>query len=214
MKKVIVIGANGLTAQQVISRLIKQLNVQLSLFVRQASKLHTVHDDKQINILEGDAINMDDLRAAIQGQDIVISTLGGMDLDVKTENIVKVMRELGVKRLIAISAGGIYDELPEPFNSWDKQVVGYTRPTNLRTAEVIEHSPLEYTILRPVWLTDKSSEEFQLTKKGEVFKGTETSRASLGRFIANIVENPQLHIRENLGISQPNTEGDRPAAYC
>ncbi len=213
MKKVIVIGANGVTAQQVISRLIKQPNVQLSLFVRQASKLHIVHDDKQINILEGDAINMDDLRAAIQGQEIVISTLGGMDLDIKTENIVKVMRELRVKRLIAISAGGIYDELSEPFNSWDKQVVGYTRPTNLRTAEVIEHSPLEYTILRPVWLTDKSSEEFQLTKKGEVFKGTETSRASLGRFIANIVENPQLHIRENLGISQPNTEGDRPAAY-
>lgn len=170
MKKVIVIGANGLTAQQVISRLIKQPNVQLSLFVRQASKLHTVHDDKQINIFEGDAINMDDLRAAIQGQDIVISTLGGMDLDVKTENIVKVMQELGVKRLIAISAGGIYGELPEPFNSWDKQMVGYTRPTNLRTAEVIEHSPLEYTILRPVWLTDKSSEEFQLTKKGEVLR--------------------------------------------
>ncbi len=213
MKKVIVIGANGVTAQQVISRLIKQPNVQLSLFVRQASKLHIVHDDKQINIFEGDAINMDDLRAAIQGQEIVISTLGGMDLDIKTENIVKVMRELRVKRLIAISAGGIYDELSEPFNSWDKQMVGYTRPTNLRTAEVIEHSPLEYTILRPVWLTDKSSEEFQLTKKGEVFKGTETSRASLGRFIANIVENPQLHIRENLGISQPNTEGDRPAAY-
>ena len=213
MKKVIVIGANGVTAQQIISRLIKQPNVQLSLFVRQASKLHIVLDDKQINIFEGDAINMDDLRAAIQGQEIVISTLGGMDLDIKTENIVKVMRELRVKRLIAISAGGIYDELSEPFNSWDKQVVGYTRPTNLRTAEVIEHSPLEYTILRPVWLTDKSSEEFQLTKKGEVFKGTETSRASLGRFIANIVENPQLHIRENLGISQPNTEGDRPAAY-
>ena len=50
MKKVIVIGANGVTAQQVISRLIKQPNVQLSLFVRQASKLHIVHDDKQINI--------------------------------------------------------------------------------------------------------------------------------------------------------------------
>ena len=213
MKKVIVIGANGVTAQQIISRLIKQPNVQLSLFVRQASKLHIVHDDKQINIFEGDAINMDDLRAAIQGQEIVISTLGGMDLDIKTENIVKVMRELRVKRLIAISAGGIYDELSEPFNSWDKQVVGYTRPTKKRTKEVIEHSALEYTILPPVWLTDKSSEEFQLTKKGEVFKGTETSRASLGRFIANIVENPQLHIRENLGISQPNTEGDRPAAY-
>ena len=76
---------------------------------------------------------------------------------------------MGVKRLIAISAGGIYDELPEPFNSWDKQMVGYTRPTNLRTTEVIEHSPLEYTILRPVWLTDKSIEEVELTQKGEIF---------------------------------------------
>lgn len=65
MKKVIVIGANGLTAQQVISRLIKQPDVQLSLFVRQASRLHTVQDDKRINIFEGDATNVDDLRAAI-----------------------------------------------------------------------------------------------------------------------------------------------------
>ena len=79
--------------------------------------------------------------------------------------------------------------------------------------EVIENSSLEYTILRPVWLTDKSIEVIELTQKGEVFKGTETSRASLGRFITDIVENPQLRIRENLGISQPDTEGDRPAAY-
>ncbi|ENU47280.1 SDR family oxidoreductase [Acinetobacter nosocomialis] len=213
MKKVIVIGASGLTAQQVISRLIKQPNVKLSLFMRQASKLSSLHDNKQISIFEGNATDIDDLRTAIQGQDIVISTLGGMDLDIKTANIVKVMQELKVNRLIAISAGGIYDELPEPFNSWDKQMVGYTRPTNLRTAEVIEHSPLEYTILRPVWLTNKSIEEFELTQKGEIFKGTETSRASLGRFIADIVENPQLYIRENLGLSQPNTEGNRPAAY-
>lgn len=213
MKKVIVIGANGLTARQVISRLIEQPDVQLTLFIRQASKLHTLYDDKQIDIFKGDAINLDDLRLAIQGQDIVISTLGGMDLDVKMANIVKMMLELGVKRLIAISAGGIYDELPEPFNFWDKQMVGYTRPTNLKTAEIIEHSSLEYTILRPVWLTDKLIEDVDLTQKGEIFNGTETSRASLGRFITNIVKNPQLHIRENLGISQPNTEGDKPAAY-
>lgn len=212
MEKVIVLGANGLTAQQVISQLINQHDVQLTLFVRQTSKLHTVLY-KQINIFEGDATNMDDLRAAIKGQDIVISTLGDRELDIKTGNIVKVMVELGVKRLIAISAGGIYDELPEPFNSWDKQMVGYTRPINLKTTEVIENSLLEYTLLRPVWLTEKPSENFELTKKGEIFKGTETSRASLGRFIVDMVENPQLHIRENLDISQPDTEGDRPAAY-
>ncbi|MFH4176155.1 NAD(P)H-binding protein [Acinetobacter baumannii] len=45
-------------------------------------------------------------------------------------------------------------------------MVGYTRPINLRTAEVIEQSSLQYTILRPVWLTDKSIEEYELTQKG------------------------------------------------
>lgn len=45
----------------------------------------------------------------------------------KTENIVRAMRQAGVPRLVVMSAGGIYDELPEPFNSWDKSVVGHTR---------------------------------------------------------------------------------------
>ena len=212
MKKIIVLGANGLTAQQVTSRLLSLDNIQLTLFQRQASKLDTlIH--QQSMIFEGDAMNINDLKTAFQGQDIVINTMGGMDLDIKTANVVKVMEELEIKRLIAINAGGIYDELPEPFNSWDKQMVGYTRPVNLKAANIIENSSLEYTILRPVWLTNNVTEKFELTQKSEIFKGTETSRASLGRLIANLVENPQMHIKENLGISQPNTDGTRPAAY-
>lgn len=92
--------------------------------------------------------------------------MGGPDLDVKTVNVVRAMEEVGARRIIAISAGGIYDELPEPFNAWDKGMVGHVRPSNLRTAEVIEQSSLAYTVLRPVWLTDKPAEVFQLTKKG------------------------------------------------
>lgn len=83
----------------------------------------------------------------------------------------------------------------------------------MRTVEIIERSSLHYTILRPVWLTDKNVEDYELTQKGEMFKGTEASRASLGRFIAEIVENPQLYIGENIGISQPNTDDEKPAAY-
>lgn len=212
MKKVILIGASGHTSQQITPRILEQADVQLTLFSRNIKGLKIL-EDKHVRLIEGNANNLESLTHAIQGQDIVISTMGDMDLDVKTENIVQVMQELQVQRLIAISAGGIYDELPKAFNDWDKHMVGYTRPINLRTAEVIEQSSLQYTILRPVWLTDKPIEEYELTQKGELFKGTETSRASLGRFIATVVENPQLYIGENLGISQPNIEGDRPAAY-
>ncbi|WP_237561398.1 SDR family oxidoreductase [Frateuria defendens] len=212
MKNVILIGANGRTSREIIPRLLEQDDVRLTLFLRRASRLQFLQSDR-VRLVEGDATNMADLREAIRGQDIVVSTMGGMDLDVKTANIVSAMKDEGARRIIVISAGGIYDELPEPFNAWDKRMAGQYRPVNLRTAQVVEQSSLTYTILRPVWLTDKPTEVFQLTKKGETYKGTETSRASIGRFVADVVKNPALHANENLGISQPGTDGDRPAAY-
>ncbi len=212
MRKVTLLGANGSTSRAIIPRLLKQDDVELTLFARRAERLRDLKS-KNVRIVEGDAMNLDTLREAIKGRDIVISAMGGMDLGDTTENVVRVMEELGVRRLIAISAGGIYEELPEPFNSWDKEMTGYTRPTNLKTADVIEKSSLDYTILRPVWLTNKATEEVELTTKGETYKGTETSRASLARFITDLVENPNLYVNENLGISQPHTEGAKPAAY-
>lgn len=212
MKNVIIVGAHGRTSAEIIPRLIEQPDVELILFLRRAERLQHLAGDR-VSTFEGDVNDSASLERAIHGQDIVVSTLGGMDLDDKTTGIVKVMENVGVHRLIAISAGGIYDELPEQFNAWDLSMVGNTRPINRRTADVIEHSSLDYTILRPVWLTDAPTETFELTRKGETYRGTETSRASLGRFVADVVQNPKLYVRENLGISQPGTDGDRPTAY-
>lgn len=212
MKHIVLLGANGHTAREIIPRLLEQDDVVLTLFLRRVERMKDLEGER-VRIVEGDATNGDDLRQAVKDQDVVISAMGGMDLGDKTEAVVKAMEETGVSRIIAISAGGIYDELPEPFNSWDRDMVGYTRSTHRKTADVIERSSLDYTILRPVWLTDKSIEAVKLTRKGETFKGTETSRASLGRFVADLVKHPERHRYENLGISQPGTDGDRPAAY-
>lgn len=201
MKNVLILGAAGLSAAAIIPRLLQQADVKLTLFARPGKKL-PAQENERIHIIKGDALNEADMKQAVAGQNIVISTLGGMDLAEKTENIVRAMQASGVPRLIVISAGGIYDELPEPFNSWDKSVVGHTRPVNLRTAEIAEQSGLQYTVLRPVWLNNREVEDFVLTKKGETYLGKETSRASLGRIIADMVANPARHANENLGISQ------------
>jgi uncharacterized protein YbjT (DUF2867 family) len=212
MKNVILIGASGRSSREIIPRLLEQDDVTLTLFLRRASRMQHMRSDRT-NVVDGDAAELTDLTRAIRGQDIVISTMGGMDLAVKTANIVKAMKEVGARHIIVFSAGGIYGELPESFNAWDKSMVGQYRPINRKTAEVVEQSGLTYTILRPVWLTDKPTEEFQLTQKGETYKGTETSRASIGRFVADIANNPERYANQNLGISQPNTDGNRPAAY-
>lgn len=212
MKNVILIGANGETAKEIIPRVLEQKDVKLTLFLRRSSRMQDMQSAR-VNVVEGDATNFSDLAKSIKGQDIVISTMGGSDLESKTANIVKAMKEVGTNRIIITSAGGIYDELPEPFNSWDRSRVGRDRVINRKTADVVEQSTLAYTVLRPVWLTNKPTEQIVLTRKGETYKGTETSRASLARFIAALVKDPASHVRESLGIAQPNTDGDRPAAY-
>ncbi|MBF7693278.1 SDR family oxidoreductase [Acinetobacter pollinis] len=212
MKKVLILGANGHTSQEIIPRLLNQDDIEITLFIRNTNdNLPFTHP--KAHYIKGDALNIDDLKKAMHGQNIVVSTLGGMDLDIKTHNIIKAMQYHGIERLIAINAGGIYNELPEPFNSWDKTMVGSTRPINLKAANLIESSELEYTILRPVWLTNKSIETFELTYKGEPFKGTETSRASIAKVIVDIIKDPSIQTRKNIGISQPNTDGTKPLAY-
>jgi len=212
MKKVALLGANGRTAREIIHRIINKPDIQLTVFLRNANRIKSIIDEQTI-VIDGNANNREDLKKTIRGQDIVISALGGMELDKQTQNIVDVMEELQVKRLVAISAGGIYDELPEPFNTWDKSMVGQTRPINLATTQVIETSNLDYTILRPVWLTNKETTEVQLTDKGETYKGTETSRASIAKFIVDIIDDFNRYKNRNLGITQPGTDGDKPAAF-
>lgn len=212
MKHVIIIGANGRTAREIIPRLAAQEDVVLTLFLRRAERIADLVTD-EMRVIEGDAHDPEAVQAALRGHDIVIVAAGGMDLHETTLGVVAAAERADATRIITISAGGIYDELPEPFNSWDVAMVGETRPVNRGAADAVERSSLDYTILRPVWLTDKSVTEVELTRKGEVYKGTETSRASLGAFIAGIVADPSTYVHENLGIAQPGTDGDRPAAY-
>lgn len=38
--------------------------------------------------------------------------------------VVAAAKQTGARRIITISAGGIYEDLPEPFNTWDLRMVG------------------------------------------------------------------------------------------
>lgn len=102
------------------------------------------------------------------------------------------MQENAVKRIIAISSIGIYEM---PLKS---ALVPYRK-----LADVIEGSGLDYTILRPDWFTNGNEIDYAITKKGEPETVSAISRKSIAAFIATIIENPELHTNENLGISKP-----------
>lgn len=191
MKKVIVIGASGSLAGEVINAL-KQLNdVSLTLFVRSKKRLSTSAVNGS-TVVEGDALNYDDVKNAIAGQDIVYVNLAG-NLEVMGNNIVRAMKDTKVRRIIAISSIGIYDK---PLR---QVLVPYKK-----LADIIENAGLDYTILRPDWFTDANEVDYAITYKGQPETGTAISRKSIAAFISSIVSNPALHVNDNLGISKPD----------
>jgi uncharacterized protein YbjT (DUF2867 family) len=76
---------------------------------------------------------------------------------------------------------------------------------------VIETSGLDYTILRPAWLTDKDKVNYETTERNDLFKGTEVSRKSVAALITRIIESPMLDSRRNLSVNKPNSDGDKRA---
>lgn len=123
-----------------------------------------------------------------------------------------------VKQLVWISSIGIYDEIPGKFGEWNNEVLGggqedsYLR-TYRKAADVISASDLDYTIIRPAWLTNKDEVEYETTERGEAFKGTEVSRKSIGTLVATIIADPAKYARKDLGVNKPHTDGDKPAWY-
>ena len=191
MKKVVIIGATGSLAHYVIESIKELQHIELSLFVRNKSRLSKSATEGCV-VTEGDATNFNDVKNAITGQDIVYVNLAGK-LEVMAKNIVKAMKEAGVRRIVAISSIGIYE------NPLRSVLIPYRK-----LADIVEASGLDYTILRPDWFTNTNEIDYAITHKGQPESGTAVSRKSIAAFIATIIAKPELHKNENLGISRPN----------
>lgn len=208
MKNVLVLGATGQIAQLAIIFLQNQPDIFLTLFVRDKNKLAPL-PMTNTRIIEGDVLNIDQLTDAMKDQDVVYANLAG-DMEGQTQNIVAGMNTLKIQRLISINTLGIYDEVPGEFGEWNNKEIGEYFPPYRKSADLIESSNLDYTILRAAWLTDENEVDFEITHKADAFKGTVVSRKSIAYLVNQIVENPKLYSKENLGVSKPNSDADKP----
>lgn len=192
MKNVIILGASGNIAGHVIDILLKDENIKLTLFLRNGKRLDT-EALPGCRIIEGNVLDLDQLKEAIRGQDIVYANLAG-DLEAMAKNIVKAMNDTGVKKLIFICSIGIYETPLRPV----------LKPYRA-AADVIETSELNYTILRPTWFTNEDKVDYEITVKGEPERGSVISQKSLATFITKIIDTPGKYSRASLGINKPNS---------
>ncbi len=211
MKKILIVGAHGQTARIVTDKLLADSDVELKLFLRNSERLNEYNDNSRVELIDGDVLDTDALAAVMADVDLVYSNVGGTNLADQAESIIKAMDQAGQKRLIFISSLGAYHEVPGKFGEWNESAIASFLPGFRKSAELIEKSDLDYTMIRPAWMDNNDEIDYETTQKNEPFKGTEVSRKSIADFVIKLINDPSKHIGESVGLNKPNTDGDKPA---
>ena len=192
MTNVLILGANGQLARNTTRVFLRDTDAKLTLYLRRAGRLKNP-DPARAGIVEGDVLDRPTLEAAMKGQDVVYANLAGA-MAKQARTIVDAMQAAGLKRLVFISSMGIYDEVPgEKYRS----VLDPYRDS----AAVVEASDLDYTILRPGWFTQDEAIDYQVTRKGQPFRGHDVSLNSVSDLIVKLALSPTMEVRQSLGVS-------------
>lgn len=209
--KVLILGAGGAIAQHVIQMLQGKPDIKLTLFVRDGSQLKN-NPNLNATIIVGDVLDRNQLDAAVKGQDIIYANLAG-SVDKMAQQIVNSMQANQAKRLIFIASLGIYNEIPGKFGEWNNTMIGEDLVRYRQAADIIEASDLDYTVVRPSWLTDNDETTYETTTKGQPFVGTEVARKAVAAYITHLIEHPDSDLNASMGVNKPGVYGDKPSFY-
>ena len=197
-KRILIIGATGSIGRKLRKTLLEKTDYKITLFSTSAGNLKTMAQ-REVAV-SGNVNNKNDLMKVIKNQDVVFAALSG-DLGTMAKNIVQVMEANSVKRLIFISSMGIYNEIPRSLGGGNLNENSILRPYR-QAADVIEASSLDYTIIRPGWF-DEGSDNYEITRKGEAFKGHDVSRQAICNLVLKLIQQNGYGVRESLGINRP-----------
>jgi len=158
--KICVFGANGKTGKQVVEQALQQGITVVACDLYDSNIKNT---DPKLQFKPGDALDLAYVKRAITGCDAVISVLGvkiGNSKPIVSEGnktIVKAMKELNIKRLITQSAFGAresWKSLPFLYKIIHKLILGPVAQDKNRMEDIVSASDLDWTIIRPIRLTN------------------------------------------------------------
>jgi len=196
-KRILIIGATGSIGSKLRKTLLSKTDYKLTLYSTRANRLQ-VNAGREVAVA-GDVFNKNDLSRAVANQDVVFAALSG-DLGRMAKSIVDVMEKSTTKRLIFITSMGIYNEIPRSVGGGNLNENSMLRPYR-EAADVIESSNLSYTLIRPGWF-DEGSDNYEITRKGELFKGHDVSRQAIANLVLKCIQE-NFGVRESLGINRP-----------
>lgn len=205
--KIIVFGATGGVGRHVVNQAL-QAGYEVTAFVRDLTKLQIEND--HLHVIRGDATNAEEVSAAIAGHDAVISCLGSnkmvaksTQLEEMTQHIVAGMEAHHVKRIVYTASAGINNELPGVGGKMVMKMLQNVLTDHRHAVDLIQaHKDLQYTIVRPLGLTnDDYTGEYREAKEGVPENARNIPRADVAHFILKALGD-DTYIGESVGIAQ------------
>ena len=196
--KVLILGAGGKTGQLVMEKALKAGH-EITALLHEAKP--DEHYPAAVRVVHGDARNPTRLDQVMAGQDAVIDVIGGTkpyletDLESGTAKVVvDVMKRNQVKRLIVVSAMGVADSVTHASFFYEHLLMplflGGIMRDKARMEDVVEHSGIDFVIVRPPLLKD-SDETGQIhTVTGED-KAHTITRGDLAQFLVDQLASDQ-----------------------
>ena len=206
MKNILLLGATGTAGSAITEKLLSDTDYHITLFARHAEDMFS--DSPRTTVVNGDAENIEDLKKAMQGQNVVYCAISGDALPKIAKNIVAVMSECDTKRLIFMGAVGIYNEIPDEIDGEDNLDNEPAQLPNRQAVDIVEASGLNYTIIRPGYLKEGEENDFVLSVKGEPARGYITTIPSLAKLAVQLISEESLYVRKSVSITRDATQGN------
>ncbi len=195
--RIVIFGANGDTGREAVAHCLKAGHDVVGA-VRRPETLDGIEDIEVVKIDLGERAT---LVAAMQGADLVVSCLGHGSLSASKKftdlystsmrAYLAAMAEAGVKRIMALSSGGVVEDPAAPW-FYTKLLRRYLINTYVdmaRMETILEEADgIEWTAIRLTYLRPGKSKTF-LVKEGRLGEGSfQIHFTDAGRFIAEEAE--------------------------
>ncbi|XP_067616768.1 flavin reductase (NADPH) [Eurosta solidaginis] len=199
MQRLAIIGGTGMTGQCVVDYALEK-GLKVRLLYRSESTLPDRFKDK-VDLVKGDALNLDDCKKVIENVDGVCIILGTRnkleattDLSTGTANLIKAMKEKNIQRFSIVMSSFLFRPLKEVPGVFLKLNEEHKRMLDLTKA-----SGLDYVAILPPHIADEPSTEY--TVQHDDISGRAISKYDLAKFIVDSLEQDE-HIGKVCGIAK------------
>lgn len=212
--RIAIIGATGGTGRHFID-LASARNHALTALARTPAKLDAVRD--KVTVVRADGRDVDSLTAALEPEfDAVVSIVGASGLfearkvtdlySVTTANLIVALTRRRLSRLVVVSSAGVE---PQVNDGWfyvhvlKRYFLGPMYADILRIAGALKASALDYTIVRPPYLTGGGPTGKYRISVGRNFDDDKSlRRGHLAEFLLRSVEQPNGFLRQTVALSE------------